>query len=338
MGLIKFAMKGNYKRYYNDLKELSKKVNKNPNLMFVDTALSCLFFGSGLQDYINYKFYEKSYKERKDYATIGYQHKLYKIAANIEYAPFFSNKINFNNNFKDYVKRESLSYENSIEEVTEFIKKHKEIMKKPISGLGGASVEKVITKDIKDIKDINKFYDEMNKNKYLIEEVVQQHKEWAKLNPTSINTLRVVTKCVNGKADVLFAVARIGSKNSVVDNFHSGGVGVKVNLKKGILEGKTIDKKNNESEYTPSTKIKVDGYEIPYWKEVIKMTKSAAKVNDKVNIVGWDVAITPTGPVIIEGNRGPGMDIIQVLLKRGVKPELEAVKKEILSERSDKKC
>lgn len=335
MGLIKFALKGNYKKYYEDLKELSKQVDKNANIMFLDTALSCLLFQSGLQDYINYKFYNKTFKERKTYATIGYQHKFYKIAANIEYAPFFSNKVNFNNNFKKYVKRNCYSKDNTIEEITNFIKNNKEIMKKPISGLGGANVEKLKTKDI---KDINKFYQQMKEENFLIEEVIKQHKDWAKLNPSSINTIRVVTKCVNGKSDILFAVARIGSANSVVDNFHQGGVGVNIDIKQGILKGKAIDKKNNESDYTPSTNIKVDGYTIPYWKEIIKITKSAAKVNPNVNIVGWDVAITPEGPVIIEGNRGPGMDLIQVLLNRGVKPDLEKVKKEILQERSETKC
>ncbi len=43
------------------------------------------------------------------------------------------------------------------------------------------------------------------------------------------------------------------------------------------------------------------------------MTKEAAKVNYDVNVVGWDVAITENGPLIIDGNWGPGMDLIQVL-------------------------
>ena len=29
--------------------------------------------------------------------------------------------------------------------------------------------------------------------------------------------------------------------------------------------------------------------------------------------MGWDVAISENGPVIIEGNRRPGFDIVQVL-------------------------
>ena len=63
------------------------------------------------------------------------------------------------------------------------------------------------------------------------------------------------------------------------------------------------------------------------------MTKEAAKVNDDVNVGGWDVAITENGPLIIEGNRGPGMDIIQMLYKRGVKSDLKKIKKEILAVR-----
>ena len=332
MGLLKFAMRGNYKKYYEQLKELSKKNHKSPFLMFIDTGLCVLVCKSGLQDYLNYKFYEKSWKERRTYATIGYQHEFYKIAAHWDYAPFFSNKVNFHKNFKKYVKRSCVSYDEGLDAVTEFIKNHDSIVRKPINGLGGASVEKIDTKDIQDIKE---FYEKLKEENCFLEELVIQNKEWSKLNPKSLNTVRVVTYCLNGKSKVLFAVARIGSGKSIVDNFHQGGVGVKVNIEKGCLEGNTIDKANNENPNTLLTNVKVDGFKIPYWKEIIQMTEEAAKVNDNVNIVGWDVGITDDGPLLIEGNRGPGMDIIQVLYKRGVKPELEEIKKEILESKGE---
>lgn len=328
MGLLKFALKGNYKRYYQNLKRLSKVNGKSPIIMFIDTGLSCLICKSGLQDYLNYKFYDKTFKERKEYASIGYQHEFYKIAASVKYAPFFSNKVNFNHNFHEFVKRECVSYEDGFNKVLAFIKEHKEVVRKPISGLGGANVEKIETKNIKNTKE---FFDKLKEENCMIEELVIQNEEWSKLNPNSLNTIRVVTKCINGEASVIFAVARIGSGASIVDNFHQGGVGVKVNIEKGCLEGLAIDKNNNESEFVPTTKVKVDGFKIPFWNEVIEMTKKAAKVNDNVNVVGWDVGLTNDGPVIIEGNRGPGMDIIQVLYKRGVKPDLEIIKKEILA-------
>lgn len=327
MGLLKFALRGNYKRYYNNLKKLSKTNGKSAFLMFIDTGLSCIICGSGLQDYLNYKFYNKSFKERKTYATIGYQHDLYQLAANYSYASFFSNKVNFNHNFKKFVKRDCVSYADGYEKVSEFIKDRKAVVRKPICGLGGADVEKIDTKDIKNIKE---FYNKLNKDNCMIEDLVIQNKEWSKLNPKSLNTIRVVTKCVKDKSDVIFAVARIGSGKSIVDNFHQGGVGVKVNIDNGTLEGNTIDKANNESPTTSVTNIKVDGFKIPFWNEIEDMVKEAAKVNNNVNIVGWDVAITDNGPLIIEGNRGPGMDIIQVLYQRGIKPDLEKIKKEIL--------
>ena len=99
MGLLSFALAGNYKRFYNDLKELSKTNGKSPIFMFLDTALSTLVLGSGLQDYLNYRFYEKSYKERKRYISIGYMAKAYKTLAPIEYSEFISNKANFHKNY-----------------------------------------------------------------------------------------------------------------------------------------------------------------------------------------------------------------------------------------------
>ena len=330
MGLLKFALRGNYKNYYGQLKELSKKNHKSPFLMFIDTGMCMLVCKSGLQDYLNYKFYEKSWKERKTYASIGYQHEFYKIAAHWDYAPFFSNKVNFHHNFAKYVKRKCVSYDDGFDKVSKFIKERDRIVRKPINGLGGSSVEAI---NVKDIKDIRSFYEKLKEDNCFLEELVIQNKEWSKLNPKSLNTIRVVTYALNGKSEVLYAVARIGSGKSIVDNFHQGGVGVKVNIQKGCLEGNTIDKAGNESPKTNMTHIIVDGFKIPYWNEIVNMTKEAALVNENVNIVGWDVGITDEGPLLIEGNRGPGMDIIQVLYKRGVKPDLEKIKKEILESR-----
>ena len=115
---------------------------------------------------------------------------------------------------------------------------------------------------------------------------------------------------------------------TIADNFHQGGKGGLVDINAGTLIGNGIDKKLNESENS-ITNIKFDGFKIPYWEEIKEMVLEAALVNDKVNLVGWDVAISTNGPLIIEGNRGPGFDLVQVLLKKGTKYMLDDLLEEI---------
>ncbi len=88
--------------------------------MFIDTAICTLLLGSGLQDYLNYKFYEKSFKERRKYVTIGYMAKQYKTLAATEYSDFISNKVNFHKNYSKFTKREFVSPEDSYEKLEDF--------------------------------------------------------------------------------------------------------------------------------------------------------------------------------------------------------------------------
>ena len=53
------------------------------------------------------------------------------------------------------------------------------------------------------------------------------------------------------------------------------------------------------------------GYKIPHYQEAIEFAKAAAHVVPSVGYVGWDVAITPDGPIMVEGNTIPGYDMPQ---------------------------
>lgn len=326
MDLISFALQGNYGRFYNDLKELSKVNGKPAWLMFLDTALCTIRYGSGLQDYLNYEFHKKTARERSQYVTIGYMSNVTPELGNIKWSPYMSNKLSFHKNYSKYTKREYFDVnEESFENFEKFLDRHPQFIYKPQIGLGGKDVTKMVTAEITDRKAL---YEEAKTSGACIEELIVQHPQWNLLAPGSVNTLRVMTAAVDGKSRILFAAARLGSGKGVADNFHMGGTAVLVDMEKGTLSGNAFDKKLNERETAPSG-IRCDGYPIPYWKEIQEMVLEAALVNDEIHLVGWDVAITENGPLLIEGNRCPGFDLVQILLKRGTKDMVEEVLQEV---------
>ena len=315
MGLIEYARAGNLKRFKNNIKKINKKKKKSEFFLFNHFLLTFLKTGCGYSDYLNYELYNKTFKEIDEYVTIKHQDKFYEIVSPAKYKTFFTIKPNFLNNFKDYINR-SFFAGGTIEELKAFLDKNEEFMVKPYDGLGGKGVYKEYRKNIKNVND---FYNYLNENHLFIEEYVKQNKEVNRLCKESVNTIRIMTFSYNGKSEIVYAAMRIGNGINNVDNFHQGGMGCKIDLEKGILIGDAIDKDLNHYEVHPKSKVKFDGFVLPNWEKAKKLVLDASLVNNNIHMVGWDVALTDEGATLIEGNRRPGFDLIQVLSKRGRK-------------------
>lgn len=308
--------------YINRLKKISKKYKKSLIWLLFHMLYWYIRIGATLTDYLNYQFYLKTSKEIKTYAVVGTQKKFYSIVSPEKYKKFFTIKPNFLNNFKNYVGREWYIPEQGLSKLKSFIKNKEYIIIKPIDGLGGFGVKKI---KVSDIKDITEFYKDMVNNRLFIEELIIQHKDMNKLCDKSVNTIRVMTFVNNNEVEILYAGVRIGNGKSAVDNFHNGGMGVAVNLKNGKLMGNALDKDLNEYKTHPLTNTKFNNFQVPCWKEVVKLVKEAALVNTNIKVVGWDVAISEKGPIFVEGNRRPGFDLVQVSLKCGRKDIIDYV-------------
>lgn len=315
MSLIEYAKNGNIKKFKDNLKTISKKENKNEFLLFNHFLITFLKTGCGYSDYLNYELYNKTFKQINEYVTIKHQDKFYEIVSPAKYKTFFTIKPNFLKNFKNYINR-SYFAGGTKEELKTFLNKNEEFMVKPYDGLGGKGVYKEYKKNI---KNIDEFYEYLNKEYLFIEEYVKQNKEVNKLCKESVNTIRIMTFAYKGKSEIIYAAMRIGNGINNVDNFHQGGMGCKIDLEKGILIGDAIDKDLNHYEVHPKSKVKFDGFVLPNWNEAKKLVLEASLVNENIHVVGWDVALTETGVTIIEGNRRPGFDLIQVLSKCGRK-------------------
>jgi hypothetical protein len=150
----------------------------------------------------------------------------------------------------------------------------------------------------------------------LIQPRVSNHPLIADLSNGALATVRIMT-CRNERdgfevTNAVFRMAR--SRNTVVDNFHAGGIAAKVDLDKGTLGPATdlgVRATTGWCQRHPDTGAPICGRILPLWPQVLELVQRAhAAFSDRV-IVGWDVALTPDGPQLVEGNGAPDLDIIQ---------------------------
>jgi hypothetical protein len=151
----------------------------------------------------------------------------------------------------------------------------------------------------------------------ILQHCYRPHRELVDLAGMTLATIRVLSMTdVNGDVHVMYAAFRMPRRhNAVVDNFHAGGIAAAVDFATGRL-GAATDLGLSQSlgwvDRHPSSNAPIRGRVLPYWKEAIDLVRRAHSRAFKDRImIGWDIAITDDGPIIVEGNAGPDLDIIQ---------------------------
>lgn len=315
MGNIKYILKRlksmDKKAMFEKIDSIHKKTGKSKLYIFWDMQKCARKYGAGYMDYDLFEMYNLTPAQRDTYITRGRNNDLVSKYNDKSYFHLFDNKDEFNELFKDYVKRDWIRVkETPKEDVIAFMQRHQEFMAKPADGSCGHGIEKINTSDYKSLDEIYSKLVEGNNN-YELEEVIKQHPQVAAIYPDAINTVRIVTILKDGVVHVICAYFRIGN-GKYVDNFNSGGMVAPVNEVTGEVIDRAIDKKKNLYETHPQTGAKIKGFKFPDWDKAIAICKEAAKVVPQIRYIGWDVCFTPDGPVFVEGNPFPGHDIYQL--------------------------
>ena len=145
----------------------------------------------------------------------------------------------------------------------------------------------------------------------IAEEFIQQHEVMARLNPRAVNILRLYS--VSSPAgSYLFAPVLTVASDMDISNGSQDALTAMVDIRSGLTLTDAVDQ-NNTVDFTthPLTGTAFKGTQIPYWEEIIDMLRRAVPLADKISNIGWDVAITPHGPIIIEANTIPGFNSAQ---------------------------
>jgi hypothetical protein len=139
--------------------------------------------------------------------------------------------------------------------------------------------------------------------RHVMQEIVVQHPQLARLHPSSVNTLRIITVRTNGVAQRFSApLLRIGDSGSVVDNAGSGGMQLFVDSDTGRVRPPGIRKQGGPLMQHPDTGVSFRDFEVPFLQRAVSLVTALHDDIPGLHSIGWDVAITESGPVIIEGN------------------------------------
>ncbi len=327
--LIERVFKMNYKNLFEKINLIHLETDKSKITIFMDIVYTGIRFKAGYMDYFLLKMYEMTNKEKATYLVRGLNSKLVKTLNKKEDIHLLNNKIETNKLLKDYLKRD-WSYLDD-KDIDKFLKKHSKFIAKPSDGQCGKGIEII---EVNKFKDLTALKQHLKKNNLdLLEEIVKQHKSIDKINSSSVNTIRIVT-IYNDKLFLIGACFRIGN-NNFVDNFESGGMTAKVNVDKGIVLSPAVDKKENIYYKHPVSKQEIVGFKFPYYKETIKMINKMSLLVPTIKYIGWDIAITNNGPVLIEANPLPGSQITQMPYPNGKKEGCLPKIKEALAYRKE---
>ena len=71
-------------------------------------------------------------------------------------------------------------------------------------------------------------------------------------------------------------------------------------------------------DFHPDTGVKFRGARLPDWKEAVELVRRAALAVPPARTIGWDVAFTPDGPYLVEGNAAWGVRSVQFVWRKGL--------------------
>ena len=107
----------------------------------------------------------------------------------------------------------------------------------------------------------------------------------------------------------------------MADNFwRAGNILTKVDLANGQI-GRAVSGCGFETtilDHHPDTGMALVGTAIPGWEELSELALEGARLMRHIPMIGWDIAPTAHGPIIVEMNETPDLFLNQFAHARGI--------------------
>ena len=289
----------------------------------VDAAICNKRYGASIADYFELHFFEKTHEERDTYFTTDQALSFIRCVNGTEETRRFYNKDYMYRVLGPFTKREQLFCPpTSYQEFEDYFSRHRKAFYKPNNVYAGEAIELWDA----DVTDIRELYERALKQTATLDEPVIQHPELARINPDSVNTVKIYTLKIRDECRFVAAEFRMGRRGICVDNMEKGGIAAAVDPQTGAIIGEAYDLQMNPYSAHPDTGAMISGYTLPNWPEVIRFTQECARACP-LAYIEWDIAIRENDCVLIEANANARSSTIQMGVFHGRKKQFEELKR-----------
>lgn len=154
---------------------------------------------------------------------------------------------------------------------------------------------------------------------YALQRKLTVHPGLVRYPGTAVGSFRVVTLATPDGVRPLYALWKIPSPASMADNFMRDPLLAAIDLASGRIvrcqKGTGVEAA--EIDTLPGTDVRVVGETVPRWGELVDLAVHVARLFPDLRILGFDIALTPEGPTLIEANVNPDHGLYQLAAGRG---------------------
>ncbi|MEO0485510.1 MAG: sugar-transfer associated ATP-grasp domain-containing protein [Pseudomonadota bacterium] len=169
----------------------------------------------------------------------------------------------------------------------------------------------------------------------LVQRRLRQHGRVAAAIGSSIGSLRLTTLMTDAGPRLVQSFWRIPCGAAVADHLWRGNLVAALDGNRVVRAVDRLDAQAPVVEVHPTTGAALRGFDMPDYGQALALAQQAAAFLCELPLIGWDIALTEDGPVIVEANANPSLDLPQYLSGEGVlsQPDLAAAWAERASKR-----
>lgn len=296
---LKRTVKINYRQMLKTATEISIETGRARILVFFDMIYCAVKFGADCNDYKKTELYRADKEAKSTYLTTETNRLIIEKYNDREMIDMFDRRSEFYRIYFKFIGRRWVDL-NDIDNsrFSLFIKKYNPAIVKSSDRKLDIDTQIMNFDSIENL--YGKYNDMISSNQTVIEEMLTQHPEMEKFNPQVFNSVKVYTFVKKKQAYILQVMLKTEADGNEILAFANTD---------GKICTYGIDSDGRIYEKHPATDKFFEGFQIPMYNHLRDFVKSAALLVQDAAYVCWDIAITPTGFALINGNARP--EVIQ---------------------------